>query len=103
MLMSLSFKTKAQLAAEYGLCRKTMRKKMRAMPYDFPRTSLSPSFVKAVYESIGHYPSGVNEEEWRGVRLPPERIDEAAEFLSPPALGESAASNLSQDGDELAG
>lgn len=74
--MPVTFKTKSQIAEEYGVCRKTMRKMMDAMPYDFPRSNLTPSHVKAVYEAIGCYPSNENESDWERVRLPDRIVDE---------------------------
>jgi hypothetical protein len=46
-------KTKTMLAAEYGVCRKTLRKWMGAMPYEFPRILTEP-WLKLIYEELGY-------------------------------------------------
>jgi len=61
-------KTKTAIAAEYGVCRKTLRKWMKAMPYEFPGMLTAP-WQKLIYEELG-YPKGVKEEDFAEVRVP---------------------------------
>jgi len=62
-------KTRIAIAAEYGICRKTLRKRMSAMPYEFPETSLDRPWLKLIYEEMG-YPELVDEEDFAKVRVP---------------------------------
>ena len=64
-----AIKSKSQLAAEYGVCRKTMRKFMNAMPYTFT-SPLTPPYIKAVYDEMGYYLDGVKASDWVDIRLP---------------------------------
>ena len=65
------------------MCRKTLRKLMRDMPYDFKNLLTAP-YVKAIYEEIGYYLDGIEEEAWSRVRLP-EKIREKHEIIPPAA------------------
>lgn len=64
----LFIKTREALAREYGMCRKTFRKEMKALGYDFPRT-LTPPWQKLIYEELG-YPDGVERADYVKVDLP---------------------------------
>jgi hypothetical protein len=66
----MSTKTRTIVAEEYGMCRKTLRKRMDAMPYEFPKTSLDPRWLKLIYEEMG-YPESVDEDDYVKVRVPP--------------------------------
>jgi hypothetical protein len=64
----MTIKTREQIALEYGVCRKTLRKWMTITGYDFPR-HLTMCWQKLIYEEFD-YPLTVNEEEYELVRLP---------------------------------
>ena len=50
-------KSRTNIADEFGVCRKTLRKWMDAMPYEFPYL-LTTQWQKLIYEEIG-YPFGL--------------------------------------------
>lgn len=64
----MTIKTREQIALEYGVCRKTLRKWMAITCYDFPR-HLTVCWQKLIYEEFG-YPAGVDEEDYEKIRLP---------------------------------
>ncbi|SER47281.1 hypothetical protein [Neolewinella agarilytica] len=64
----MQIKTRSQIAVEYGVCRKTLRKWMADSGFEFPR-HLTTSWQKLVYEQFD-YPPGVEYESYQSVRLP---------------------------------
>ena len=66
----MCLKTRANIAEEFGVCRKTLRKWMDAMPYGFPYL-LTASWQKLIYEELG-YPLGVEEEDYNKIKVPKE-------------------------------
>lgn len=61
-------KTRKAIADDYNICRKTLRKYMNAMPYEFPRI-LSTSWLKVIYENLG-YPDGIDSADYQNVKSP---------------------------------
>ena len=66
----MNVKTRANLANEYRVCRKTLRKWMGDMPYEFPHLLTAP-WQKIIYEDIG-YPPGAEEAKLEKVKFPKE-------------------------------
>lgn len=64
----MTIKTRQQIASEYGVCRKTLRKWMAITGYTFPR-HLTLSWQKLIYEEFG-YPLGIDEEQFELIKLP---------------------------------
>lgn len=65
----LVYKTRTAIANEFGVCRKTFRKRLSALQYDLPPGNVSPRWQKYVYLSL-HFPDGVRREDYEVVRLP---------------------------------
>ena len=51
------FKTRQQIAIEYGIDRKTLKKKLDQIGISLPSGLLSTEWQKRIYETLG-YPSG---------------------------------------------
>jgi transposase-like protein len=64
----MTIKTREQIALEYGVCRKTLRKWMATTEYGFPR-HLTLAWQKLIYEEFG-YPMEVKEEAYERIKLP---------------------------------
>ena len=64
----MQIKTRSQIATEYGVCRKTLRKWMASTGIAFPH-SLTVSWQKLVYEEFD-YPPCVDYEIFESIRLP---------------------------------
>ena len=64
----MTIKTREQIALEYGVCRKTLRKWMSTTGYGFPR-HLTLAWQKLIYEEFG-YPEDVNDDMYEQVKFP---------------------------------
>ena len=64
----MTIKTRQQIAREYGICRKTLRKWMTITGCTFPR-HLTLSWQKLIYEEFG-YPLDIDEGKFELIRLP---------------------------------
>jgi transposase-like protein len=64
----MTIKTREQIALEYGICRKTLRKWMATTGSDFPR-HLTLTWQKLIYEEFG-FPLEVDEEAYEQIKLP---------------------------------
>jgi len=64
----MTIKTREQIAREYGICRKTLRKWMSNTGYVFPR-HLTPSWQKLIYEEFD-YPFSIDEQVYTLIRFP---------------------------------
>ncbi|TXF81309.1 hypothetical protein FUA23_22025 [Neolewinella aurantiaca] len=63
-------KSRANIAEEFGVCRKTLRKWMDAMPYEFPYLLAAP-WQKLIYSELG-YPPGVTADDFAKIKAPKE-------------------------------
>jgi|GEM_PF-2254676 hypothetical protein len=64
----MKIKTREQIALEYGICRKTLRKWLASTEYLFPRHLTLP-WQKLIYEEFD-FPLGVEKEPYGEVKFP---------------------------------
>jgi hypothetical protein len=65
----LTFKTRSEIAKEFGVCRKTFREKLKVAEINLPDGLVFPPWQKLIYETFW-FPEGVEEQQYASVPLP---------------------------------
>lgn len=65
----LIYKTRTMLANEFGVCRKTLRRRFDGLEFVPPPGEIDPRWQKYIYDCL-YFPDGVNADDYEKVRFP---------------------------------